>query len=291
MTIESKPKEKSSESGSWEDLNEAFSQAANAEQNTTAKDRIMDGFLGQVAFATGAFTGSLHLLEQGLPFKEQLKDSFEFLTSPGSYLDRKKSESNKLSAVFRSAIADPKGTLLHLAQGTKDFLIHASASYIKASPTERAEALGEIAPGLSLSVMSPDLEGVQGATVPYGLGSVRKFNKVTGFIQNAAQDEEALVGIRGSAATGIRFRGGKFGHQSDFDFFVASDKLFKEGLERGAKPRKGAFYVWDTKRFFPKIHEVEGQLKDQLARKSCIRIFSRDGFKRFFKTGKEILRP
>jgi hypothetical protein len=292
MPVDAPKKEAGS---SWKDLGkdlkDALAQAAESEKNKSWKDQILEGTLEQAALGAGAVVGCLNLLEQGLPFKDQLKDGYDLLRRPSEVFERDRKRSDAFNAFVSSVWTDPQGTCRRMIRSTRDFLTRQSVSFLKSSRTERAATLGRWAPSIALILMGDSLDGVQGATMPYGFSSARKFGQMTGLILDAAKDEGALAGMRGSAATGIRFRGGKFCWESDFDFFVVSDKLYQKGLESGAKAKRGAFYVGTTKRYFPEMHAVEGMLRKQLSRKSWIRIFSHKGFETFFKTGKEIIRP
>ncbi len=133
------------------------------------------------------------------------------------------------------------------------------------------EAVGEVVPG----------------AVPRGFSSGGQFEGALTRFRSAAAVDDAVIGVRGSAATGVRHGGGPFGPASDIDFFIVSDELFSRGVAAGARHTGGALRVGDTLRYFPELATVEGQLTQELGRKTTIRVFSRRGFEGI-KTGSEI---
>jgi len=87
----------------------------------------------------------------------------------------------------------------------------------------------------------------------------------------------------------VKFKNGEsFDASSDIDFFIVSDKVYSQGIEKGAKGSNGAFKVGATRKYFPEIHEIEKSLSEQLGRKVTVRIFNKEGFETV-KAGQEIL--
>ncbi len=114
--------------------------------------------------------------------------------------------------------------------------------------------------------------------IPLGFSSLEQYQTVVRQFAKAAGADDALIGVRGSAATGVRFTGGTFGATSDIDFFIVSDQLYEQGARAGAVSRNGALSIGDTKRLFPQLHSVEKSLSASLGRDVTIRIFSQDGY-------------
>ncbi len=132
-----------------------------------------------------------------------------------------------------------------------------------------------------------------GSTTSYsvrGFRTAEQFQNAASRIRTATGADDVIVGVRGSAATGVRHSGGTFGAGSDIDFFVVSDKLYQQALAAGARPSAGALRVSATMRYFPQIHAIEKALSRELGRKVTVRIFSSKGFNRV-RTGLEIISP
>jgi len=200
----------------------------------------------------------------------------------------------------------------------KDFADTATdqvVKFLEAGPEEQSEAVGKLGAQLDFFILSgkfpgaitkaSKLEGLTLRRFPLGVKNAGEFRKYTDWILKETQsvlkpipDKKAFSGIRGSAVTGVRHRGGLFGPKSDLDFFVVSDELFLEGRKRGARGRKGMLYVGDTLKYFKKeLAPVEKKISSAVAkdlgtpRKASIRIFSQKGFEQIAQgAGKELVR-
>jgi len=117
--------------------------------------------------------------------------------------------------------------------------------------------------------------------LPLGFQDEEQFTEILRRIQDAADAEEVLVGIRGSSTTGQNSQTGMiFGLDSDFDFFLVSDVLHHQALRKGANDANGVLRVGATQRYFPALAVIERKISQELGRKTTIRIFSRAGYDR-----------
>ncbi len=125
--------------------------------------------------------------------------------------------------------------------------------------------------------------------IPRGFDDAAQFSSASQRFRAAIGSDDALIGVRGSAATGRSSKtGGPFHAESDIDFFVVSDDLFARALAKGAKPKDGAFRVGATQIYFPEIAAVEQAIGREIGRKATIRIYSSDGWARV-RTGMEVI--
>lgn len=91
--------------------------------------------------------------------------------------------------------------------------------------------------------------------------------------------DDVVIGIRSRAATGKKFESGQpFNDRSDLDFFLISDKLYQQAVDKGAFHKNGMGKVGATKIFFPDIHAIDALLSQKLERKVTVRIDSQSGF-------------
>jgi hypothetical protein len=123
---------------------------------------------------------------------------------------------------------------------------------------------------------------------PLGMENVGQLDDAFAKFIRAAGVDDAVVGLRGSSATGMSRNRGPVSVPNDFDFFVVSDELYQQGLAAGARASNGALRVSATMVHFPKLHDVEVALSQALGRKTTLRIFSKDGFDAV-RAGTEIL--
>ena len=135
-----------------------------------------------------------------------------------------------------------------------------------------------------------------GQHIPLGFEDAASFNDAIADIRKATGVDDARIGVRGSAATGFAYdkktglhNGPPFGQHSDIDFFVVSDALYKQGLDKGFDAVAGSLKMSQTRRF-DAMAAVENLLTDRLGHKSTIRIFSEEGFAAV-QTGVEIFGP
>ena len=114
---------------------------------------------------------------------------------------------------------------------------------------------------------------------PLGFDGRAQFLNAVAQIRAAAQAEDVVTGVRGSAATGASATtGATSGDDSDIDFFLVSDTLFAFATAAGAREHNGALRVGATPRFFPSLHQVEIALSEQIGRKVTVRVFNRAGY-------------
>lgn len=122
---------------------------------------------------------------------------------------------------------------------------------------------------------------VPSASIPRGFSSYGQYIDALNRFKVETLADDAVIGVRGSAATGMSHDGLRsFGPGSDIDFFVVSDKLVNQAMQLGARVKNGALRVGDTMKYFPQLHIVEKALTNELGRKVSIRIFSSEGFKK-----------
>jgi len=124
--------------------------------------------------------------------------------------------------------------------------------------------------------------------IPRGFETPQQFDRFVDLFKKSPGVDDAVVGVRGSASTGVSHTGRAFDLSSDIDFFLVSDKALAQGLEAGAKATNGALRVSATQKYFPSLAEAEKLLSNELGRKVTIRIFGKDGFDAV-KTGTEIM--
>ena len=131
---------------------------------------------------------------------------------------------------------------------------------------------------------------------PVGFASDEAWDDAAALIRQTFGDPDLVVGVRGSAVTGLSFNRGTVGSGiGDIDIFVVSDELFAQGLRAGGRGRDGALRVQDTRRvpaWEALQNEVASRFVDRNAfpggLETSIRIFSDAGFAQV-QTGWEVL--
>jgi hypothetical protein len=124
---------------------------------------------------------------------------------------------------------------------------------------------------------------------PRGFHSIEHFRNFVSRFRIAAAVDDAVIGVRGSAATGVSAEtGAPFASTSDIDFFVVSDELFGQALAKGAKSVRGALRVGATMRYLPVLHEAELALSRELGRKVTIRVYSQLGYE-FVRDARDVI--
>ena len=114
---------------------------------------------------------------------------------------------------------------------------------------------------------------------PLGFADAAQFAEATRRIREAADDPDAFVGVRGSAATGANAQtGAAFRPESDIDFFIVSDALYSDAQMRGARTAHGTLRVGATLLYFPVLAGLERTLSAELGRVATVRIWSRNGY-------------
>jgi RHS repeat-associated protein len=184
--------------------------------------------------------------------------------------------------------AMPHQTILKNGDMASD-LVAMHAAQLSGAALGRLGQLGVAAEegGAVRTLAAPTAELTQALRVPLGMRAGQlefAFEKFSA----AARADDAIIGLRGSAVTGISRSRGPITTPADYDFFIVSDKLFLQAVEAGAKPANGALRVSATMRYFPEINAAEGAITEMLGAKSTVRIFSTEGFKAV-QTGAEIL--
>ena len=144
--------------------------------------------------------------------------------------------------------------------------------------------------GRSEGALSKAAKRVAQERLPAGFANVGQFAESIKTIGKVDLGEDAMIGIRGSSATGRSFREGiPFGPHSDIDFFVVSDKYYEKALQLGIRPQKpGVLKVGHTLNF-PELRKAELRLEAMLGHVSHIRIYSRAGYRRFIHRSTDIL--
>jgi len=299
------------------EISRAFHDSIEREKNKTTWEQIKDEAAIPYHLAVGAAKGSLKLLEQGwkLSIWNGVYESTRRVLDPESARieDEKKFQSLKETA--QAAWHSPKDFVLNAGSAIGQNFEQKAVDFLRSDPRKQAETLGSFAPQFALWMVTREFpaeitraealpDGFVLPKFPLGTRSAKEFKSYSDMIFKETQsilkkdpDLEAFVGVRGSSVTGRRFRGGNFGPDSDLDFFVVSDKLYQEGLNRGAKGSQGAFYIKVTdKKFGSELGPVEQRITEGLrthpeagpGRKGSIRIFSQEGFQKK-SVGKEIL--
>lgn len=124
---------------------------------------------------------------------------------------------------------------------------------------------------------------------PLGFKNSQQFDSAIDKFRNAAGVDDATIGVRGSAATGVSHDGIPFRSSSDIDFFIVSNNLFERAVSAGAPSSNGALRVSATIDYFPELHSVEQLVSRELSRKATVKVYSEDGFNQV-RTGTEITR-
>ena len=97
------------------------------------------------------------------------------------------------------------------------------------------------------------------------------FNKMEEVASKLTKGSKSKAGIKGSAVTGESYKTGKvFDENSDLDFFIVSDELYKKGIHLGAKYYNNALAYYETKRVFPELHKVMTELL--MLRTRCLQL-------------------
>ena len=127
--------------------------------------------------------------------------------------------------------------------------------------------------------------------IPLGFKNGDEFLRAVGTLREAAGASDALIGVRGSAATGLSRSRGVVGTDiGDIDFFIVSQELYDRAIALGARAANGALRVSATQRYFPRLAAAEKQLSEWLGIKTTVRIFSPEGFPKF-ANGFEVWEP
>ncbi len=295
-----------------------FLESAELEKKKTAPERIQEQLIAPFFILRGATRGTLRLLEQGIsPLTGGLQEGFNAIAHPKEHARENAQKGKAIRTSTEAAVARPLQSITGILGGVQEQLTQKAKEFLLAPFERRAEMVGEAAPSVAFMILSgkfpgqlklakPLPNGVKIRKVPLGLKDAQEFRsygdlilKTTQNILKTTKDKQAFVGVRGSSVTGQRFRGGLFGPDSDLDFFVVSNKLFLEGVRRGARGRKGMLYVGDTRRYFNKeLGKAEQTISASIRknpeagpkRKATIRIFSQKGFENIQQgLGKEIL--
>lgn len=116
----------------------------------------------------------------------------------------------------------------------------------------RVGASTRTATAIDAAIEGAPVEASLMGRIPLGFESGEQFDSAVAAIRSAAGVDDAVIGVRGSAATGISRSRGVVGPDiGDIDVFVVSDTLYAQGVAAGARGTNGALRVGATQRFFP----------------------------------------
>ena len=147
------------------------------------------------------------------------------------------------------------------------------------TPAQWNACVAEISKKLLGDPFNPGGKALPEFIAPRGFTSPGQFQSFANRFRAAAGEPLAPIGVRGSSTTGASFRTGEpFGENSDIDFFIVSNRLYRIGMARGAKPRNGALPVGATNMFRP-LRETQRALSAELGRDVSIRIYSSSGYR------------
>ncbi len=134
---------------------------------------------------------------------------------------------------------------------------------------------------------------------PLGFATAEQFESAARGIKAALGAKDAIIGIRGSSVTGVRFRTGELvtaEQVKDFDFFAVSDSLVEQiggqkALEKGfvqlsIKTEKFARQLTEQ---FPQLKELLERIKKETGRPASVRIFTNKRFKKDVKKEETII--
>ena len=244
-------------------LREAFDEALHREEIKTPLDRAKEQAVLPFHMLRGAARGVIKLLESGAVVNSWLQDS-DALASPREHFLEKQKKFSAAKELCKEAVGDPGGFLSQWFSQAENEVVDRAVQFLDGDVRTKGEMAGELAPGIAFFILSGKFPGKISLAsklpknlvfrkIPLGVKNASEFRtysnlilKTSRDILKKAKDSKAFTGVRGSAVTGLRHRGGVFGPSSDLDFFVVSDKLFLEGRKRGARGRKGMLYVGDA---------------------------------------------
>ncbi len=267
----------------WPKIKDAIEESSDRQRQEGLAGQLKTTLTTPFFMAKGAAKAAVKDVLASHPVTHLVQSS-RVLWDRESYQEESKDLGRALSREWKALCEKPNQYVRDLGSMMAETMGEAAVDFLKASPEKRAESLGSLGFHLGLGLYDRvEVPGIPGENVPYGFPGLKKFARMSQVFRKASGDAEAVVGMRGSAATGVSFRTGlPFRAESDFDFFIISDKLHQEAVKNGASTYKGALPVWETEKL-PRMIEAGEKVSQKMDRDSGVRIFSSDGFKRFEK--------